>query len=468
LNRFSSMINQHVYPHAPVALQNVACTAGGWLRYRSRFSSHFHTTLNDWLDHPNRSIEELHELQRARLDEMILAAREHVPYYRDLGLPSEKRDPLEAMAETLGAIPPLEKRAYRDQPEAFMSRTASRFRLYAAETSGTTGTALSLFHSPETLAEEYAAVWRMRRQVGVGIDDPYLSFAGQMIVPFEQEAPPFWRNNYYGGQTLFSIYHMTPTHLRAYIDSVHESPARYVQGYPSSIHLVARAMLEENRPLPPGRLAGIFTSSESLLAFQRDSIEKAFGAPIRDRYGVSEFAVSMTECEKGRLHVDMEFCIVEVEVTEETEESETGPLLITGLAHDATPMLRYRIGDVGTRAKTPCPCGRAGDSFFEVDGRIEDYVLTPDGRLVGRMDHAFKEQREVAEAQILQRDPSGIEVLIVARDDYNEASQRSVIREIRSRLGGEISIRIRLVGAIPREPNGKFRAVKSEVGRNAP
>jgi phenylacetate-CoA ligase len=217
-----------------------------------------------------------------------------------------------------------------------------------------------------------------------------------------------------------------------------------------------------------GKLAGVFTSSESLLAFQRDSIEKAFGAPIRDRYGVSEFAVSMTECAQGRLHVDMEFCIVEVEVSEETEESETGPLLITGLSHDATPMFRYRIGDVGTRAKKPCPCGRAGESFFEVDGRIEDYVLTPDGRLVGRMDHVFKEQREVAEAQILQVDPSEVEVLIVPRDNYNDASERSVIREIRSRLGGEIRIRILLVGAIAREPNGKFRAVKSDVGRNAP
>ena len=37
-------------------------------------------------------------------------------------------------------------------------------------------------------------------------------------------------------------------------------------------------------------------------------------------------------------HVDMEFCIVEVEVTEETDEYERGPLLITGLSHDATPM----------------------------------------------------------------------------------------------------------------------------------
>ena len=63
------------------------------------------------------------------------------------------------------------------------------------------------------------------------------------------------------------------------------------------------------------------------------------------------------------------------------DEYETGPLLITGLGQEATPLFRYRIGDVGTRSKKPCACGRSGDVFLEVDGRVEDYVLTPDGRM---------------------------------------------------------------------------------------
>ena len=66
--------------------------------------------------------------------------------------------------------------------------------------------------------------------------------------------------------------------------------------------------------LQPGRLKAVLTSSESLLAFQRETIEAGFGAPIRDRYGVSEFCVSMTECAEHRLHVDMEFCLVEGDI----------------------------------------------------------------------------------------------------------------------------------------------------------
>ena len=228
---------------------------------------------------------------------------------------------------------------------------------------------------------------------------------------------------------------------------------------------MARAMLESGRPMPAGRIAGIFPSSESLLAFQRENIEEAFGAPIRDRYGVSEMSVSMTGCEAGRLHVDMEFGIVEVDVQEHDAGWERGPLLVTGLANDAVAFLRYRVGDVGTRALDACPCGRASDSFLDVDGRTEDYVITPDGRSVGRLDHIFKDQGDVSEAQIVQTTADAIEVRIVPRSTYSDRSEQDLLRQIRSRLGNEIDIQIHRMTEIAREPNGKFRAVLSRVGK---
>ena len=468
MNQISHALHSALYPSLPIAAQNGACTVGGWWRALTRFNPHFHATLARLECSAGSSLPELLAAQRERLDRLVRRAREHVPYYRDLPPPAEQRDPEEALRRTLAAIPPLEKRTYRDQPRAFLARDVPPHRLRRGRTSGTTGTALPLWYTPETLGEEYATVWRLRRRSGVDVKSPHVSFTGQTIVPVHQGEPPFWRTNAWSGQTLFSIYHMTPENLRAYVAAVHEVPARYAQGYPSSIHLMARALLDAGRPLPRGHLGAVFTSSESLLAFQRETIEKAFGAPVRDRYGVSEFDVSMVECEAARLHVDMEFCIVEVEVEEETAEYERGALLITGLAGDATPRFRYRIGDVGTRSKAPCPCGRAGQVFLEVDGRVEDYVLTPDGRLVGRMDHVFKDQLEVAEAQILQREARAIEVRIVPRASWSDASEHGVVKEIRERLGDEIEIQIALVDEIPREPNGKFRAVKSAVGRNAP
>jgi phenylacetate-coenzyme A ligase PaaK-like adenylate-forming protein len=73
----------------------------------------------------------------------------------------------DALHPALPIFAQLDKRAYRDQPQAFIARDVARHRLYRGKTSGTTGTALPLWYTLEALAEEYAAVWRMRRVCGV-------------------------------------------------------------------------------------------------------------------------------------------------------------------------------------------------------------------------------------------------------------------------------------------------------------
>lgn len=456
-----------LYAAMPIALQNLACTWAGHQRARARFTPHFHKRLREWEVSGRSSNERLLEVQQDRLLTLVERARLFVPHYAKLALPEPQgdADPNRGIDRILASFPPLEKAAYRDAPESFIAGDIAPERLVKGKTSGTTGSALPLWYTSESVAEEYAAVWRLRRSLGIELYAPHFSFGGQLLVPMAQSKPPYWRKNAWTGQTLFSLYHMTRANLPHYIDAMHALPAVYVQGYPSSLHLLARAMLDAGRALPAGKLRAVFTSSESLLAFHRAAIEEAFAAPIYDRYGTSELAVSMTGCAERRLHVDMEFGIVEVEVEEETEDWVRGSLLVTGFANDATPFIRYRVGDVGTRSKRPCPCGRPGEVFLDVDGRIEDYVVTPDGRWIGRLDHIFKAQVDVAEAQILQETEAAIEVRFVPRRSFDARAEKELLKEIRSRLGDEIAIELVRVDEIPREANGKFRAVKSKVGR---
>lgn len=462
------MNGKSIYAALPTSLQNIACTYAGWRRARTRYTPHFYETLDRWMESGWSSRERLLEIQQDRLISLIDRARRSVPHYAGLDIPEPvaDADPERGIANLLEPFPILEKSEYRSAPESFISTDIPAGQLIAGMTSGTTGTALPLWYTPEAVAEEFASVWRLRRKHGIELDAAHITLGGQPVVPLSQAKPPFWRRNAWAGQILFSLYHMSSKNLPAYVDALHELSACYVQGYPSSLHLLGRALLDQGRPLPVGKLIAVLPSSESLLAFHREVIEAAFSAPILDRYGASELVVSMTGCLEGRLHVDMEFGIVEVEVEEETEEYVRGPLLVTGLGNDATPLIRYRIGDVGTRSKRPCACGRPGDVFLDVDGRVEDYVVTPDGRWIGRLDHIFKEQLDVAEAQILQEDASAIEVRVVPRSSFDANSERRLIKEIRSRLGEEIGIDLQLVQEIPREANGKFRAVKSRVGRN--
>ena len=113
----------------------------------------------------------------------------------------------------------------------------------------------------------------------------------------------------------------------------------------------------------------------------------------------------------------------------------------------------------------PAPAAGPGDVFLDVDGRIEDYVVTPDGRWIGRLDHIFKDQLDVAEAQILQetrggdRGPGRAAAELRARPASAE-----LLKEIRSRLGDEIRIELRLRGRDPARAQRKVPG--GEVARS--
>jgi phenylacetate-CoA ligase len=458
-----SGLRESVYSVLPVGVQNLLCTVDGFRRSRHRFTSHFESTLAAWEASSNEPLELHHARQWTGLKELVLRARAVTDFYKDLPDPIEAADPRESMERTLAAMPVLEKDVYRTRTDEFLAKDLRSSQYMLRTTSGTTGTALRVQVSHKRFAENYAAVWRQRRSFGVSRDDPFLAFTGQVTTPIAQREAPFWRLDRYSSRLLMSIYHLSPEHLVSYIDPIHSFPARYVEGYPSALHVVGRAMIDAGRCLPEGKLLGIFTSSESLRPHQREAIETAFAAPVRDHYAATEHAVSMTACERNMLHVDMEFGIVEVEAQEETDDWVHGPLIVTGLGRPAVPFIRYRIGDVGTRLKRPCECGRPGDAFLDIDGRIEDYVVTPDDRLVGRMDHIFKGRLDIAEAQILQSDKDSIRVLVVPGIGWSSAKEHALVRDLQRRLGEGMDIKVDLRDTIPREANGKLRAVKSTI-----
>ncbi|GAG02011.1 unnamed protein product, partial [marine sediment metagenome] len=113
-----------------------------------------------------------------------------------------------------------------------------------------------------------------------------------------------------------------------------------------------------------------------------------------------------------------------------------------------------------------CQCGRGGTLIERIIGRVEDYVVTPDGRFIGRLDHLFKDTANVLMGQIKQDHVNEVRIRIV-RDAHYTAKDEAIIRkEARARLGNEIIIRFEYVDDIPRTKEGKFRFVISHVEKS--
>ena len=158
-----------VYSVLPTGLQSVACTADGYRRSLGSFTPYFHETLDTWEKRVNDPGGVQRERQWELLNQLIERARKQVPYYRFLPPVIDTGEAASSIEETLAKIPPLEKAVYRARPRAFVSRDVASRRLQMRSTSGSTGTALPVWHTSERIAEGYAAVWRQRRHFGVQI-----------------------------------------------------------------------------------------------------------------------------------------------------------------------------------------------------------------------------------------------------------------------------------------------------------
>jgi phenylacetate-CoA ligase len=274
-----------------------------------------------------------------------------------------------------------------------------------------------------------------------------------------QRRPPFWRYNAAGRQVLFSAYHLRPGTWREYVAELQRWRLPWLHGYPSVLALLATYVLEHRVSLGYD-LRWITTGAENLLPAQRDAMERAFGVRPRESYGMAEGAANASECPAGRLHVDEDFAFVEFVPI---DGSGAHRIVGTNFTNEAFPLIRYDVGDIAYVSGQTCGCGRPGRIIDRIEGRREDYVLLPDGALIGRLDHIFKDQVRVREAQIYQPDLRRVVLRVVRREDYAVQDEASLVLEARQRLGDEIDIVVDYVPQLPRTAAGKLRFVVSDV-----
>jgi phenylacetate-CoA ligase len=101
--------------------------------------------------------------------------------------------------------------------------------------------------------------------------------------------------------------------------------------------------------------------------------------------------------------------------------------------------------------------------LLRIEGRQDDYVITPEGLRIMRFDYVFKDLLNAKEVQIVQEQLNEITVRLVRRPAYSARDETDIGREIKRWISPTLSVRFDYVEEIEREPNGKFRAVVSRL-----
>lgn len=119
------------------------------------------------------------------------------------------------------------------------------------------------------------------------------------------------------------------------------------------------------RPLADSSVRMLIVAGEpgGSIPATRERIERSWGARVIDHHGLTETGPVSFECYEspGFLHVNEGEFICEVidpATGLDVPDGRSGELVITNLGRTASPIIRYRTGDIVVRRREPCVCGR--------------------------------------------------------------------------------------------------------------
>ncbi len=401
-----------------------------------------------------RSPGEIERRQVRLRTKAVLRAWDRIPFYRKLwsGAGLKRRD----LADPAGfaSLPPVTKEDLQRSLSEMTDPRADLGRADLVTTGGTTGQPVGLWQDREVLWWEEAFVWRHWRWFGVAFGDRAAVCRGIR--------PPN------GGAIgldprlglVLSGFDLSWRSAAGYLEALARHRPAFLRGYPSTLLLLARRALADGVAFEG--IKAVFTSSELLVPSARETIGRAFRAPVSDLYGHAERAVAAGECPAGRLHVFPEYGFLEIDAGGAGRQ---GEILATSFRNRATVLVRYRTGDAGRLTGEECPCGRAMPVLAIEQGRAQDFLVTPEGRLVSATAINFHSRvfDGIERFRFVQDDPRSVVFEYAPLPGAPPPDEPAIEADLRAKLGTSLALRFERRDAIPPASSGKHRFIISSL-----
>ena len=138
---------------------------------------------------------------------------------------------------------------------------------------------------------------------------------------------------------------------------------------PSMLIRLADAQVKGLIQINPDR---IFSIAETLDPLDQKNIELGFKQKVHQIYQCTEGFLGAT-CSEGVLHLNEDCVRIEPEWLDETKTKFVP--IITDFSRTSQPVIRYRLNDILTVRKTPCPCGSVLMALECIEGRSDDVIF---------------------------------------------------------------------------------------------
>lgn len=401
--------------------------------------------------------------RNSALQNFIAYAYNRVPYYRRLMDDKKVRPGDIKSTADLCLLPYLTKPDLRTHFQDLQASPAPP-RTQVISTGGSTGAPTTVLVSMECHGFAEAARLRAQGWFGLKPGDREMVLWGS---PIELGRQSRWREgrDRLLNSRLLSAFDLSEQALARYVIKILAFRPLKLYGYASALAYLADYMIKTGQTADSSWPKAVFATAEPLLPHQRQAIQDAFLCPAVVEYGARDAGLIAHECPEGRLHINAERMIVEIDEDKSYAAPGKGEIVITNLLSSAMPLIRYRTGDVGQLDSSECSCGRGLPLLSYVEGRQTDFLVTPSGRILHALAiiYPIREAPGVAEFQVVQENAGQVVIRLVSDSSFSDSACNTLIGKARLALGNEVSVEIERVSTIPRLPSGKFRYVVSAV-----
>ncbi len=320
-------------------------------------------------------VDELKELQEQKLKELVHYVYQHSPFYRkkfdDAGVKPEDIKTLDDVKK----LPFTYKQDLRDTYPTGMFCVPNEQLVRFHVSSGTTGKPTIVGYTKNDIDQWSLSLARALTSIGVGRGDVlqisygYGLFTGGLGMHYGAEE---------AGATVLPT---SAGNTEKQLELMQDLGTTVLACTPSYMLFMNEAAkqagisLKDDTKLRVGVLGAEPWSEE-----MRTRIEESSGIKAYDIFGTSELSGPLfTECTyQDGIHIWADQFLVEIidpETGEPLPDGEQGELVITTLAKEALPLIRYKIGDLTVKTSEVCKCGRTHPRIMRVLGRVDDMLI---------------------------------------------------------------------------------------------
>lgn len=360
----------------------------------------------------------------------------------------------------LAALPVLPKRDVLADPSGFHDARRAEDEYFTVRTSGSTGRALEVRHDWDNWAHDRAV--NVRRMLATGAYRPW----HRLYQIKAWSIPPRWHERIGLFRRLVIDGNLPLARTKAIVV---ERPPVALMGYPSVLRDLLRAFDPDELARVRRSVRLLLTDSELLTPPVRDQLTEGYRAPVFDEYSSFETYHIAFGCPFGSLHIAEDRIYLEIvdDSGRPVPDGTDGSVVVTNYRERAMPLIRYQLGDIGAIDPEPCPCGRTLRGLKLTRGRMDDYVLLPDGHKLyfGTFVSVVRHVDGIADCMVRQDAAGQIRFILVEEPGSGRSFDQiagDAIAHVHAIAGRTFPIRAERGDGVERTPAGKGRFIVSE------